>query len=101
MVSDSVSWPVSMITGALKPPLRRSLTASRPSMIGQADIHDQKIDPALAGALDPFGRRAFLFDIELFVKRQLLDQAVAEHVVVVDYQYLRAGMMVYIVPVGE
>ena len=38
MVSESVSWPVRMMIGALKPFLRRMRTASRPSMDQAADI---------------------------------------------------------------
>src|SRR5450631_138292 len=34
MVSESVSCPVSMMIGALKPPLRRERTTSRPSVSG-------------------------------------------------------------------
>ena len=35
MLSASVSWPVSMMIGALKPFLRKMRTASRPSMSGK------------------------------------------------------------------
>jgi hypothetical protein len=37
-VSESVSWPVSMMIGALKPFLRKMRTASRPSMSGSPTV---------------------------------------------------------------
>src|SRR5215813_13429645 len=49
MVSESVSWPVSMMIGALKPFLRRMRTASRPSMSGKpTSMITRSICPALA-----------------------------------------------------
>ena len=49
MVSESVSWPVSMMIGALKPFLRRMRTASRPSMSGRpTSMMTRSIWPALA-----------------------------------------------------
>ena len=49
MVSESVSWPVSMMIGALKPFLRRMRTASRPSMSGMpTSMITRSIGPALA-----------------------------------------------------
>ena len=49
MVSESVSWPVRMMIGALKPFLRRMRTASRPSMSGKpTSMMTRSICPALA-----------------------------------------------------
>ena len=49
MVSESVSWPVSMMIGALKPFLRRMRTASRPSTSGSpTSMITRSIWPALA-----------------------------------------------------
>ena len=49
MVSESVSWPVSMMIGALKPFLRKMRTASRPSMSGSpTSMITRSICPALA-----------------------------------------------------
>src|SRR3974377_1638130 len=57
MVSESVSWPVSMMIGALNPFLRKMRTASRPSMSGRpTSMITRSICPALAActALVPF-----------------------------------------------
>ena len=51
MVSESVSWPVSMMIGALKPFLRRMRTASRPSMSGL--LIDGKLVDAASGKTFP------------------------------------------------
>ena len=49
IVSKSVSWPVSMMIGALKPFLRKMRTASRPSMSGSpTSMITRSICPALA-----------------------------------------------------
>ena len=77
-----------MITGALKPPLRRSFTASRPSMSGRpTSITTRSTWPCRADC-NALGGGAFLDGLELLVERELLDQAVAEHVVVIDDQDL-------------
>src|SRR5256885_9266651 len=53
MVSESVSWPVSMMIGALKPPLRRLRTTSLPSVSGKpTSISNRSGELALA-ALAP------------------------------------------------
>ena len=86
MVSESVSWPVSMMIGDLKPFLRRMRTTSRPSTSGRpTSMITRSICPPLAActalvpAVDGDG-------VEFLVQRQLLDQRVAQLDVVVDDQ---------------
>ena len=80
MVSESVSWPVSMMIGALKPFLRRMRTASRPSMSGRpTSMMTRSIWPALA-ACTPLVPVSTAHRLELLVQRELLDQGVRSSV---------------------
>ena len=56
--------------------------------VGQADIHHHEIDTALARLLDALGAGRLLIGLELLVERKLLDQALAEDIVVIDDQNL-------------
>ena len=86
MVSESVSWPVSMMIGALKPFLRRMRTASRPSMSGRpTSMMTRSIWPALA-ACTPLVPVSAADRLEFLVQRELLDQRLAQLGVVVDDQ---------------
>ena len=51
-MSASEPCAVSMMIGLRKPLRRMTLTASRPSMSGQAHIHDGEIDPVALDGLD-------------------------------------------------
>ena len=84
MVSASASWPVRMMIGALKPVLRRTFTASRPSMSGSPTSMDHEIDQPGPGGVDALGRVGFLQNGELLVQRELLGEGLAEVVVIVD-----------------
>ena len=86
MVSESVSCPVSMMIGALKPFLRRMRTASRPSMSGSpTSMMTRSIWPALA-ACTPLAPVSSDSGLEFLVQGKLLDQGVAQFGVVVDDQ---------------
>ena len=69
MVSESVSWPVSMMIGALKPPLRKERTTSRPSVSGKPDIHQHQIGGIGLGSAGAFGAGIDGGGFELFVQR--------------------------------
>jgi len=73
MVSLSVSWPVSMMIGDLKPFLRRMRTA-RAHRHRQADIHDHQVDVAVPGGLHALGPAVGGDGFEFLVQGQLLDQ---------------------------
>src|SRR3954471_20013175 len=53
MVSESVSWPVSMMIGALKPPLRKERTTSRPSVSGSPTSISTRSGELALAALAP------------------------------------------------
>src|SRR5450759_659691 len=53
MVSESVSCPVSMMIGALKPPLRRERTTSRPSVSGSPTSISTRSGELALAALAP------------------------------------------------
>src|SRR6476659_3804856 len=53
MVSESVSWPVSIMIGALKPPLRRERTTSRPSVSGRPTSISTRSGELALAALAP------------------------------------------------
>src|SRR5579871_1972396 len=53
MVSESVSWPVSMMIGAFKPPLRRLRTTSRPSVSGNPTCISTRSGALALAALAP------------------------------------------------
>ena len=75
MVSESVSWPVSMMIGALKPFLRSSARLAAVD-VRQADIHDDEVDLAGLGGLDALGAGLDRHGLELVVQRELLGQGV-------------------------
>src|SRR3954449_6566574 len=56
MVSESVSWPVSMMIGALKPPLRSERTTSRPSVSGRPTSISTRSGELALAALAPGAR---------------------------------------------
>ncbi len=86
MVSESVSWPVSMMIGALKPFLRRMRTASRPSTSGRpTSMITRSIWPVLASCT-PLVPGSTDDRLELVMQRQLLDERVPQLGVVVDNQ---------------
>ena len=88
MVSESVSWPVSMMIGALKPFLRRMRTASRPSMSGRpTSMITRSIWPPWR-ACTPLVPVSTAIGLELLVQRELLDQRLAQFGIVVDDQDL-------------
>src|SRR5947209_18500999 len=53
MVSESVSCPVSMMMGALKPPLRKERTTSRPSVSGSPTSISTRSGALALAALAP------------------------------------------------
>src|SRR5450432_2522562 len=53
MVSESVSCPVSMMMGALKPPLRKERTTSRPSVSGSPTSISTRSGASALAALAP------------------------------------------------
>src|ERR1700688_3546936 len=83
MVSESVSWPVSMMIGALKPFLRKMRTASWPSMSGKPTSIITRSISRLGGlhALDAVLRRD---SFKLLVQRKLLRQRVAQFGIIVN-----------------
>src|SRR6516162_9004566 len=83
MVSESVSWPVSMMIGALKPFLRRMRTASRPSMSGKPQIDLSRLG-SLHALIAVLSRDGFI----LLVQRKLLRQRAAQFGIILDNQNL-------------
>ncbi len=88
MVSESVSWPVSMMIGALKPPLRRERTTSRPSVSGKPDVHQHQVRRIGLGGAGALGASIDCGSLELVVQRELLHQGVAQIGVVIHDQDL-------------
>ena len=59
-----------------------------PVHVGQADVHDDEIDVAVAGGLHALRAGIDRLGVELLVQRELLDQRVAQFGVVIDDQDL-------------
>ena len=66
--------------------LAQQLDRLAPVHVGQADIHDQKIDQAGARRCDALGGGGLLQHVEFLVERKLLDQGGAQVVVIIDDQ---------------
>ena len=88
MVSESVSWPVSMMIGALKPPLRKAAHHFAAVGVGQADIHQHQIGRIGLGGAGALGAGIDGGSLELFVQRQLLHQRIAQIGIVIHDQDL-------------
>ena len=88
MVSDSEVLSGEHDHRRLEAALPEELHRLPPVHVGQADVHHHQIDMAGPRGLDALRGGAFLRGLELLVERKLLDQAVAEHVVVIDDQDL-------------
>ncbi len=86
MVSESVSWPVSMMTGALNPFLRRMRTASRPSTSGRpTSMMTRSIWPAFA-ACTPLAPRLGGDGFEFLMQGELLREGLAQLGIVINDQ---------------
>ena len=69
MVSESVSCPVSMMMGALKPPLRKRAHDFAPVGIRQPDIHQHEIRCIGLGGAGTLGPGIDRGGFELVVQR--------------------------------
>ena len=88
MVSESVSCPVSMMIGALKPPLRKLRTTSRPSVSGKPTSISTRSGESALAAMHALGAGIDRQGFEFLVQRQLLDQRLAQIGVVIHDQDL-------------
>ena len=91
MVSDSEVLAGQHDHRRLETALAQKLDRFASVHVGQAHIHDHQVDGFLARTLNALGSRLRRDDLELFVKGQLFDQALAEHIVVVDNKDLADG----------
>ena len=94
MVSESVSWPVSMMIGALKMFSAQNAHGFATVDVGQADIHDDQIDLSRLGGLHApaavLRRDRFI----LLVQRNLLRQRVAQFGIIVDNENFASRIFV-------
>ena len=85
-MSASETLPVSMMIGLLKPLLRRSLHASRPSMSGSCTSRITRSICPLFAFSTPCVAVAAADNFEFVVEAELLAQLLAQFVVVIDKQ---------------
>ena len=98
-MSASESLPVSMTIGLLKPVLRSSLQASRPSMSGRPTSSSNEVEVLGLDGIDALRGRAGRHDLEFVVQRQLVLQRLTKVLVVVDDENLSCGAHAALAPV--
>ncbi len=91
MVSDSESCAGQHDHRRLEAALAQELHRLAPVHVGQPDVHDHEVDRLRRAPLHALGGVRLLGGLELLVERQLLDEAFAQRVVVIDDQDLSDG----------